>query len=777
MKKKMFNLFLASILSVGLSAQSPEAFKYQAVVRDVSSNIIANQSVSFQISILQGNSSGLSVYTETHTITTNTYGLANMEVGNGTLISGNFSTIDWANDIYFVQVEMDPAGGSSYALMGSSQLQSVPYALNAKTAENVFDGDFNSLANVPTNVSAFTNDSGYITNADDADADPNNELQTISKTGSSVTLSNGGGSFTDDVNDADADATNELQIISLATNTITLTNGGGSVSLTPYLDNTDAQDLSLSGNSLGITNDATSVDLSVYLDNTDAQTLSITGNNLNISGGNNVDLTNLVTADSNWTVNGAHIFNSNSGNVGIGTTTPNSKLNVLGSGTILKLDGDGIGSAEMSIYSNNAGQRPGITLGRTSDETTWGVAPSNGIYSSIATIGDAVLGAYGTAEDLIFANVTVGDIRFSTGISDTEKMTITNGGNVGIGTTAPNDLLHIYGNSGNKGLLIETAGNLSTDFAAIRFYQGGGERGQFFTNQNDIYLNSSSATAGDDVLLGVNTVGLQLGNVGIGTTTPNSKLNVLGSGTILKLDGDGIGSAEMSIYSNNAGQRPGITLGRTSDETTWGVAPSNGIYSSIATTGDAVLGAYGTAEDLIFANVTAGDIRFSTGISDTEKMTITNGGNVGIGTTTPTAKLSVNGSANKPGGGSWAVFSDERLKKNVNTYTDGLSTLLKIETKTFQYNGKAGIRDTDKVYVGIIAQDMQKIAPYMVREVKYENKAAGEKDNYLEFDPSAMDFMIVNAIKEMHETMTEMKEKMGLLEKENVELKELVKLK
>jgi hypothetical protein len=579
MKKKMFNLFLASILSVGLSAQSPEAFKYQAVVRDVSSNIIANQSVSFQISILQGNSSGLSVYTETHTITTNTYGLANMEVGNGTLISGNFSTIDWANDIYFVQVEMDPAGGSSYALMGSSQLQSVPYALNAKTAENVFDGDFNSLANVPTNVSAFTNDSGYITNADDADADPNNELQTISKTGSSVTLSNGGGSFTDDVNDADADATNELQIISLATNTITLTNGGGSVSLTPYLDNTDAQDLSLSGNSLGITNDATSVDLSVYLDNTDAQTLSITGNNLNISGGNNVDLTNLVTADSNWTVNGAHIFNSNSGNVGIGTTTPNSKLNVLGSGTILKLDGDGIGSAEMSIYSNNAGQRPGITLGRTSDETTWGVAPSNGIYSSIAT------------------------------------------------------------------------------------------------------------------------------------------------------------------------------------------------------TGDAVLGAYGTAEDLIFANVTAGDIRFSTGISDTEKMTITNGGNVGIGTTTPTAKLSVNGSANKPGGGSWAVFSDERLKKNVNTYTDGLSTLLKIETKTFQYNGKAGIRDTDKVYVGIIAQDMQKIAPYMVREVKYENKAAGEKDNYLEFDPSAMDFMIVNAIKEMHETMTEMKEKMGLLEKENVELKELVKLK
>jgi hypothetical protein len=99
-------------------------------------------------------------------------------------------------------------------------------------------GTFALLSDLPQNTSDLTNDSGFITSPDDADADASNELQTISKSGSTVTLSNGGGSFTDDVNDADADASNELQTISKSGSTVTLSDGGGS--FTDAVDDADA---------------------------------------------------------------------------------------------------------------------------------------------------------------------------------------------------------------------------------------------------------------------------------------------------------------------------------------------------------------------------------------------------------------------------------------------------------------------------------------------------------------------------------------------------------
>jgi hypothetical protein len=140
-------LFIGSLMlfAIATSAQSPEAFKYQAVARDAGGQILANQSVSFQISILQSSASGTSVYSETHAATTNTFGLVNLEIGNGVVVSGNFSNIDWGTDSYFVQIEMDESGGSNYQMLGTSQLLSVPYAMHAKTAGNVSSysvGDF-----------------------------------------------------------------------------------------------------------------------------------------------------------------------------------------------------------------------------------------------------------------------------------------------------------------------------------------------------------------------------------------------------------------------------------------------------------------------------------------------------------------------------------------------------------------------------------------------------------------------------------------------------------
>ena len=137
---KIFILLIVNIFTINLFAQSPEAFKYQAIARDASGNVIANQNVSFRISILKTSETGTPVYVETHNLTTNNFGLANLNIGNGSPISGNFSTIDWATDKYFIKVEMDATGGTSYQLMGTSQLLSVPYALNAKSAETTIDG-------------------------------------------------------------------------------------------------------------------------------------------------------------------------------------------------------------------------------------------------------------------------------------------------------------------------------------------------------------------------------------------------------------------------------------------------------------------------------------------------------------------------------------------------------------------------------------------------------------------------------------------------------------
>lgn len=127
--KKLYTLVLASLLSISAFAQAPEKMSYQAVVRDVTNNLVASSTVGMRISILQGSPSGTALFIETQTPTSNANGLVTIEIGGGTLVSGNFSTIDWANGPYYIQTEIDPAGGTSYTITGTSQLLSVPYAL------------------------------------------------------------------------------------------------------------------------------------------------------------------------------------------------------------------------------------------------------------------------------------------------------------------------------------------------------------------------------------------------------------------------------------------------------------------------------------------------------------------------------------------------------------------------------------------------------------------------------------------------------------------------
>ena len=147
--KKLYRILVALLITASTFAQAPEKMSYQAVVRDATNTVVTNQSVGMQISILQTTITGISVYTETQTATTNINGLVSLEIGAGTT-SDDFSTIDWSAGPYFIKTETFPTGGVSYSITGTSQIMSVPFALYVKTAgsseTNATNIDNNTIA-------------------------------------------------------------------------------------------------------------------------------------------------------------------------------------------------------------------------------------------------------------------------------------------------------------------------------------------------------------------------------------------------------------------------------------------------------------------------------------------------------------------------------------------------------------------------------------------------------------------------------------------------------
>ena len=122
--------------SLTAQAQAPQRMSFQAVVRDAGGKLVAERTVGMRLSILRSSPNGPAVFVETHQPQTNANGLATLEIGAGTPLSGTLAAVDWALGPYFLKTETDPDGGTSFSIVGVSQLLSVPYALHAKTAEN-----------------------------------------------------------------------------------------------------------------------------------------------------------------------------------------------------------------------------------------------------------------------------------------------------------------------------------------------------------------------------------------------------------------------------------------------------------------------------------------------------------------------------------------------------------------------------------------------------------------------------------------------------------------
>ena len=129
--KSLLNIFVLLILANVVIAQAPQGIPYQAVARNSSGTILASTAISVRFTIRDSIATGAIKYRETFSVTTSSQGMFSVNVGQGTVVSGSFAGINWATNAKFMQVEMDPAGGSSYIDMGTTQMMSVPYAIFA----------------------------------------------------------------------------------------------------------------------------------------------------------------------------------------------------------------------------------------------------------------------------------------------------------------------------------------------------------------------------------------------------------------------------------------------------------------------------------------------------------------------------------------------------------------------------------------------------------------------------------------------------------------------
>lgn len=356
---------------------------------------------------------------------------------------------------------------------------------------------------------------------------------------------------------------------------------------------------------------------------------------------------------------------------------------------------------------------------------------------------------------------------------------VLNAQNVGIGTSTPNASAKLHVVDANRGILIPNvsignvaaAAPVTTPATGLLVFNTnaavvGGNGAGFYYWSGTQWLNLITASTADVDFYEVGTTTAPnsitdnmytQGNLAIGHTTPGvHTLVVANAASAFKLGN--------SVGFNN------VESGRLIfDENVPAYTGALGTYCGFEWS-------YDGAADLLNLNsacTAVGSIASFT--RGTRRM--------GIKTTAPTSDLSVNGTADKVGGGTWAVFSDIRLKENVSSYDEGLDLILKVRPVSFSYNDKMrelrGESESvnGKVFQGVIAQELQEIAPDMVREVELNpiDSAADhpqvednpEIERYLEVDPNKFTYALINAVQEQQELIQNQEKELSDLKKAN----------
>jgi hypothetical protein len=147
--RKIYTILAALFMSSALFSQVPQKMSYQAIIRDAAGNLVANQGIGMRLTVLDALNP---VFVETHSATTDVNGLVTVTVGAGTPVTGTLATINWGAGVFTIKTETDISalGGTTYTVIGTSDVMSIPYALYVKTAADAtFSGDYNDLINKP----------------------------------------------------------------------------------------------------------------------------------------------------------------------------------------------------------------------------------------------------------------------------------------------------------------------------------------------------------------------------------------------------------------------------------------------------------------------------------------------------------------------------------------------------------------------------------------------------------------------------------------------------
>jgi hypothetical protein len=314
-------------------------------------------------------------------------------------------------------------------------------------------------------------------------------------------------------------------------------------------------------------------------------------------------------------------------------------------------------------------------------------------------------------------------------------------------TTGSKAIQFLRGNGTTQG-----SAQIGVDGATSYFQLQGGNfgigipnpTGKFHVN-NDVSGSDSSFVVTSD------------GKIGIGTSSPTDKVVVQNGG--VRINGQfGIGFNDDPYSNNNVTGLEGAKI--YWEEGTINTSLPQSDYLVIEKKdGNSAFPDGGIA----FAN------RGNTGLR-TLAMVVTGQGNIGVGTISPDQLLSVNGNASKAGGGSWATFSDRRVKHNIKPFNDGLDVLMRLNPVTFKYNEKSGYSDLNKTFVGFIAQDVEQVAPYMVNIFDDSKGVSGLSDKR-QFDESALNKILVNAVQEQQAQIDQLKKELEEMKSELMELK------
>ena len=222
------------------------------------------------------------------------------------------------------------------------------------------------------------------------------------------------------------------------------------------------------------------------------------------------------------------------------------------------------------------------------------------------------------------------------------------------------------------------------------------------------------------------------GLLGLGTSTPTDRLQVNGQIRVGLVNP--VNTGLLPSYGNQiifSGGNAGATFNSENSDPLW-------------------MSRYNASSD-----GTELRINLSDNCNAVDAFSIQSGGS-GCAANTEFFRMDATGAAFKPGGGAWATLSDSRVKRDVNAFTDGLNIVNAIRPVTFQYNGLGHTFDGGKIYTGVIAQELQAIAPYMV-------DSQGE---FLTVDPSAFTYILLNAVKEQQAQIAALKAKESQTEAE-----------